>query len=728
MNDTKAALAGRRPAKPADRKKPGYYSHWLTAAVLIVTTIASYQAWRFADQDLEHERQLYFEFRVRQLVTSIEQRLQTYEQMLYGARGLFAASGLVKRDEYRAYVSALNLDQRFPGIQGVGFSLWIPKTDKDRHVAEMRGQGFADYDIHPVGERDFYTSIIYLEPFNGRNLRAFSYDMYSEPTRNLALSYARDNNRLSVSGKVKLLQETEQDVQAGFLMYLPVYKKQSALDTQEQRRANLLGWVYAPFRTKDLMTGIGGELENDLRLEIFDGTQINEENRMYGSANTRNTHPLLSSTQQITLANRPWTLLIHAEPHFQSRLDPSKPLLIAGSGLSLSLLLGLLTWQLVNGRGRAQALAEAMTTELRESENRFRAMADSAPVMIWLTDKHRRYCWFNKVWLDFTGQTIEHELGSGWINGIHPDNLDVFQENYQYHFERQLAFSMEFRLKRHDGEYRWLLDTGIPRYDDRGEFVGYIGSCIDITERRQTQIDLEHSNADLSRFAEISAHHLMEPTRRFGSFTQRLRTSLSAYPDISNNADIAASLSYLEQDAQRLRSLVRDIQRYIAADQARDKISIVDANTAVESALQHFADKIAASGAIISVSQLPNAYIDLPRLIELFSLFLENALLHARPVDPQQHLRIEIDGMAQQNVSRYSVRDNGAGISAEYRQRVFEIFERLNYADSGPGTGIGLSIARRIVASCRGNIWIESSDLNGTTLVFELPNIESNSV
>jgi PAS domain S-box-containing protein len=355
-------------------------------------------------------------------------------------------------------------------------------------------------------------------------------------------------------------------------------------------------------------------------------------------------------------------------------------------------------------------------------------MADSAPVMIWLTDKHRRYCWFNKVWLDFTGQTIEHELGSGWINGIHPDNLDVFQENYQYHFERQLAFSMEFRLKRHDGEYRWLLDTGIPRYDDRGEFVGYIGSCIDITERRQTQIDLEHSNADLSRFAEISAHHLMEPTRRFGSFTQRLRTSLSAYPDISNNADIAASLSYLEQDAQRLRSLVRDIQRYIAADQARDKISIVDANTAVESALQHFADKIAASGAIISVSQLPNAYIDLPRLIELFSLFLENALLHARPVDPQQHLRIEIDGMAQQNVSRYSVRDNGAGISAEYRQRVFEIFERLNYADSGPGTGIGLSIARRIVASCRGNIWIESSDLNGTTLVFELPNIESNSV
>ncbi|MBD9363544.1 CHASE domain-containing protein [Methylomonas fluvii] len=706
--------------------KPRYYSHWLTIAVLLITLLTSYQAWLIAVEDLEHERQLYFDFRVRQLVQSIEQRLQTYEQMLYGARGLFAASGLVERSEYREYVSALNLDQRFPGIQGVGFSLWIPKTEKDRHVAQMRKQGFADYDIHPVGERDFYTSVIYLEPFFGRNLRAFSFDMFSEPTRNRAMSYARDNNSLGISGKVILLQETVQDVQAGFIMYLPVYKKDVPHDTLEQRRTNLLGWVYAPFRTKDLMAGIGGELESDLGLEIFDGETLNEESRMYGAAPPANTPPTLTRKQQIVLACHPWTLFIHAQANFQARVDQDKPFIIAGSSVSLSLLLSLLTWQLVNSRSRAQALAQSMTAELRESESRFRAMANSAPVLIWLSGPNKLCYWFNKVWLDFTGRSIEQELGNGWSETVHPDDLEFCLNHYSQHFEKQQPFSMEYRMKRHDGEYRWLLDTGIPRYDDHGEFVGYIGSCIDITEPRQIRMALETSNADLSRFAEISAHHLMEPTRRFGSFTQRLRNSLKAYPEALGDEDINSSLDYLERDAQRLLGLVRDIQLYVTADQARDKITLVDAKAAAEAAIQAFADKIAIAGASVSVGELPHAYIDLPRMAELFRLLLDNALKHGKPAHPKHPLHIEIGGVSDLDVNRYYVRDNGDGIDAEYRQRVFEIFERLHYRDNEAGTGIGLSIARRILSSCRGKIWIESTAQNGTAVVFELPNIEGN--
>lgn len=724
MNNNHEIAVG-DPPHPSPTK-PRYYSHWLTAAVLSITLLTSYEAWRIAAQDLEHDRRLYFDFRVRQLVQSIEQRLVTYEQMLYGARGLFAASGLVQRNEYKEYVSALNLDQRFPGIQGVGFSLWIPKIEKDRHVAELRKQGFADYDIHPIGERDFYTSIIYLEPFSGRNLRAFSYDMFSEPTRNRALSYARDNNSLGVTGKVKLLQETEQDVQAGFLMYLPVYKKDVPHDTLEQRRANLLGWVYAPFRTSDLMAGIGGEQESDLGLEIFDGETLDEESRIYGSAPPANIQPLLTSKQQIVLACHPWTLLIHAEPNFQARVDQDKPAIIAGSSVSLSLLLSLLTWQLVNSRSRALALAQTMTSELRESENRFRAMADSAPVLIWLSGPNKLCYWFNKVWLDFTGRSIEQETGNGWTETVHPDDLEFCVNQYTQHFEKRQPFSIEYRIRRHDGEYRWLLDTGIPRYEDNGEFLGYIGSCIDITEHRQIRIDLERSNADLSRFAEISAHHLMEPTRRFSSFTQRLRHSLSAYPDTLRNEDINASLGYLEQDAQRLISLVRDIQRYVTAHQARDKIDQVNAESAVEAALHALSEKIAATGAIVSVGHLPNAYIDLPRLIELFSLFLDNSLRHGHPANPEQALQIEIGGVSERDVNRYYVRDNGGGIDAKYRQRVFEIFERLHYRDNETGTGIGLSIAARIIDSCGGKIWIESTAQSGTAVVFELPNIEGN--
>lgn len=703
--------------------KPRYRGHWLTAAVLAVTLLSTYQVWLAAAEDLEHERQVYFDFRVRELIESIEKRLEAYEQMLYGARGLFAASNTVSRGDYKAYVSTLGLDQRFPGIQGVGFSLLIAKADKDRHVADMRRQGFAEYDIRPAGERENYTSIIYLEPFSGRNLRAFSYDMFSEPTRNKAMSYARDMDGLGISNRVILLQETDKDVQAGFLMYLPVYKKNRPHDTLEQRRANIYGWVYAPFRTGDLMAGIGGEYESDLRLEIFDGDQIDEANRMYGAPPSQTGGNLLTSRQQIIVACHTWTALIHTEPAFQARLDQDKPLLIAGSGISLSLLLSLLTWQLVNGRSRALALAEAMTSELRESENRFRSLANSAPVMIWLSDTGKRHFWFNKVWLDFTGHNIEQDRGDSWTKGLHPDDLLTYQERYRGYFDRHLPFSLEYRLKRHDGEYRWLLDTGIPRYDDNGGFLGYIGSCIDITELRQIRIDLENSNADLGRFAEIAAHHLMEPTRRFTSYTQQLRGALAGHPEAVRDDNVQTCLVYLEQDAQRLRGLVRDIQHYITADQARDSIGLESAERAAAAALANLADKIQTAGVAICIGQLPRGRLDLPRLTELFSLLLDNALLHGRPADPQTPPRIEIGGISAQGISRYYVRDNGSGIDAEYRQRAFEIFERLGYRD-GAGTGIGLSIAHRIVASSGGTIWIENAADGGTVVLFELPNTE----
>ena len=125
---------------------------------------------------------------------------------------------------------------------------------------------------------------------------------------------------------------------------------------------------------------------------------------------------------------------------------------------------------------------------LRESEQRFRAMADTAPVMIWLTDTSIRATYFNKVWLDFTGRTLEQELGDGWRDGVHPDDLESFTQQYTSAINAREGYETEFRLRRADGEYRWLLNHGIPRYTSDGEYLGYIGSSIDITDRKQAEI------------------------------------------------------------------------------------------------------------------------------------------------------------------------------------------------------------------------------------------------
>lgn len=139
---------------------------------------------------------------------------------------------------------------------------------------------------------------------------------------------------------------------------------------------------------------------------------------------------------------------------------------------------------------------------LRESERRFRVMADSAPVMIWSSGVDKLCNYFNKSWLEFTGRTMEQELGNGWAEGVHPDDLQRCLSIYVSSFDARREFKMEYRLRRYDGEFRWILDHGIPRFAPRGTFLGYIGSCIDIAERKQAEESLHRSEQRFRQLAD----------------------------------------------------------------------------------------------------------------------------------------------------------------------------------------------------------------------------------
>ena len=145
---------------------------------------------------------------------------------------------------------------------------------------------------------------------------------------------------------------------------------------------------------------------------------------------------------------------------------------------------------------------KAAEDRLQESEKRFRIVADAAPVLIWLASVDKRCTWFNKTWLDFTGRSLEQELGNGWAQGVHPQDLQGCLDIYISHFERRESFQMEYRLKRHDGEYRWILDHGVPRVGGDGAFEGYIGSCVDITEQLQAKLQLQDSFDQFSKLSQ----------------------------------------------------------------------------------------------------------------------------------------------------------------------------------------------------------------------------------
>jgi PAS domain S-box-containing protein len=166
--------------------------------------------------------------------------------------------------------------------------------------------------------------------------------------------------------------------------------------------------------------------------------------------------------------------------------------------------------------------------KLRESEERFRTMANTAPVMIWMSGPDKLCTFFNKGWLDFTGRPIEQELGNGWTEGVHKEDLDRCLEVYANAFDARQEFTMEYRLRRYDGEYRWVIDHGVSRFEPDGTFLGYIGSCIDVTERKRAQDALEAEHSFLRQIIDIVPNFIFAKDRE-GRFTLANQAAAEAY-------------------------------------------------------------------------------------------------------------------------------------------------------------------------------------------------------
>jgi signal transduction histidine kinase len=321
------------------------------------------------------EQQATFNYRVRDLSSAIVQRMAVYEEMLHATRGFMRGSVDVSRADFATYYATLRLNQRFPGIEALGVATLLAPDALERHVAAVRAEGYPAYTLKPGGRRDVVTSITHIQPLGERNLRAFGYDMYSEPARRAALDAARDSGLAAATGKVTLVQEgPDQAPPSGFLMYVPIYRAGAAHATIEQRRAAIIGWAFAPFRMEDLMRGVGGEHAADLDVEIFDGLAATEAALLYRSPGMRagDRGALFSSQSAIDMAGRPWTLRIRSAPAFEGTLNRRATGLMTITGIGLGLLLALVVWLLATERRRALQLAGRMTLELREAFERER--------------------------------------------------------------------------------------------------------------------------------------------------------------------------------------------------------------------------------------------------------------------------------------------------------------------------------------------------------------------
>ena len=462
---------------------------------LIISLLLTYIAFGKAKTEGDAGKQVYFDFRVREAINLINNRMQTYEQVLLGTAGLFKSSKKVERNEFREYVETLNLARNYPGIQGVGFSLIVSPEIRNQHIAAIRDEGFANYSIWPEGPRDIYTSIIYLEPFSHRNLRAFGYDMFSEPVRHEAMQKAINTGKTHLSGKIKLVQETGEKDQAGFLMYLPIYQNSANTDTSVDRKNKIIGWVYSPFRMDDLMEGLFGEYAADLDIHIYDGETVTDESLMYDSDGSNIIPNKQSKTIKVEIANHVWTIQIRPLSSMNSRVDSNSPYLIFSIGTIISILLSLLIWFLISGRERAINIAERMNSDLMAQKQRLTNILEGTRPGTWEWNIQTGETHFNDNWANMIGyklSELEPISINTWLKFVHPDDTKLSGALLEKHFSGELAYyECEARMRHKDGRWIWVLDRGkVTAWSEDGKPLLMSGTHQDISKRKQLEFEL----------------------------------------------------------------------------------------------------------------------------------------------------------------------------------------------------------------------------------------------
>ena len=487
---------------------------WVVLALgVLLSLYLTYQV----RHETEEDAVSHFAFAVDQVTIKIEERLATYAMALRGAAGMFNASDEVTRDEWRVYTEKLRVSDTVVGVQGIGFSEVIAPESLEVHIARVRAEGFPEYRVFPPGEREVYSAIVYLEPFDARNQAAFGYDMYSEPVRRAAMQQARDTGRAALTGKVLLKQEIDADVQAGTLMYVPIYRDEARVDTLAERREHLIGWAYSPYRMDDLMSGILGDWEllegEAVGLSIYDGWDMSPDTLLFRNfAGVIDEQPsLFQQTRVIEFNGREWLLVFdHLRP--ATGVDYTGVWSTLASGLALSSLLFGLILSLSNTQARAVQIANQLTetlkqreAELRASEFRWRFAIDGSGDGLWDWDLAGDTVFFSTRWKTMLGYA-DDEIDDGvdeWKTRVHPDDLDAALADIQACLDERTPFyTNEHRLKCKDGSWKWILDRGVVvSRDAEGRPLRMIGTHTDISMRKDLEATREQLLARLQTIA-----------------------------------------------------------------------------------------------------------------------------------------------------------------------------------------------------------------------------------
>ncbi len=385
--------------------------------------------------------------------------------------------------------------------------------------------------------------------------------------------------------------------------------------------------------------------------------------------------------------------------------------------------------------GRAYALIGSMTDiseskqaqdALRESEARFRMIADTAPMLIWMAGADASANYVNQTWLDFTGRTLQQEMDTGWMEGVHPEDVPVCVASNAAAFSARREIKLEYRLRRADGVYRWVLDIGSPRYTPEGVFIGYIGSCVDITERKETEIALALARDQAaaasrmkSEFLAMMSHEIRTPMNGVIGMTEILALT-------PLNDEQREYVRIVQTEGEVLLQIINDILDYTKIEAGRVVLDpapfrLKDLLKTVTDAMLPRAQQrgLSLDGAIVTGTPERMVVVgDVARIRQVLTNLVSNAVkfTHQGGID----IRIGLDHAGNM---MFEVEDSGIGITPEAQKLLYEPFVQADGSITRKygGTGLGLSISKRLVEQMGGQIGMQSEVGKGTRFWFTLP-------
>ena len=686
-------------------------------AASTVLTIAAAAFLRVSSVARDHER---FERAVQTTQDRIEGRLENYATLLRATAGLLAVHPDLTREEFAAYVERLQIPTHSPGVQGVVFARYLRRAFSGDLIAQQHARGFPAFDIYPDQGGEERAVIVLIEPLDRRNQRALGFDMWTDPIRREAMERARDTGSATLSGRLVLVQELDQQKQAGFVVYTPVFRPGAPIGTVAERRESLLGYATIAFRADDLFEGIfGREAMPVVDFQIYDGLAAAPEALLHAATSA----PLPrgpATTTRLAILGRTWTIAFTALPELRRESTlPFAPILLA-----VGLLLSLVLFALSRGQARARSRAEATADELRKSllerdriEQRVR---DEARI----SDTLRR-----------VGTSLAAELDHDRLVQLVLEEAKALTGAETASFDPTLSREAVVREDRSQGAARSLLAVPIVsrtggvmgglvfghaqpgRFTEQHErlVVGLAAQASIALDNARLYRDLRESDRHKDEFLAVLGHELRNPLAPIVTALEVMRL---------DPASATRQRAVIERQARHMVRLVDDLLDVSRI--SRGKIELRREQVSVRDAI---AKAVETAGPLLESRRhtLEVRLPERPLLVQADPVRLDqvlmNLLTNAAKYTPEGG-HVTVEALEHLGQLELRVADDGIGFAAESAARLFLPFEQLggarDYATGG--LGIGLALVKGLVQLHGGTVSASSPGPGrGSTFVVRLP-------